>query len=28
MWGVDRRLEPIRGDPRWEEIRQRIGVPS
>jgi eukaryotic-like serine/threonine-protein kinase len=28
MWGVDRRLEPIRGDPRWEEIRQQIGVPS
>jgi tetratricopeptide (TPR) repeat protein len=28
MWGVDRRLEPIRGDPRWDRIRQRIGIPD
>jgi eukaryotic-like serine/threonine-protein kinase len=29
MWGVDRRLlDPSLGDPRWEEIRQRIGIPS
>ena len=28
MWGVDPRLELIRADPRWERIRQRIGVPS
>jgi tetratricopeptide (TPR) repeat protein len=28
MWGVDHRLEPIRADPRWEEMRQRIGIPN
>ena len=28
VWGVDRRLEPIRSDPRWERIRQRIGIPN
>jgi serine/threonine-protein kinase len=28
MWGVDRRWEPIRGDPRWKRIGQRIGIPS
>jgi Flp pilus assembly protein TadD len=28
MWGVDRRLEPIRSDPGWERIRQRIGIPN
>jgi eukaryotic-like serine/threonine-protein kinase len=28
MWGVDRRLDAIRGDPRWEQLRRRIGIPS
>jgi tetratricopeptide (TPR) repeat protein len=28
MWAVDRRLEPIRGDPRWERMRQRVGIPT
>jgi tetratricopeptide (TPR) repeat protein len=28
MWAVDRRLEPVRADPRWEEIRRRIGIPT
>jgi len=28
MWGVDHRLEPIWRDPRWERIRERIGIPS
>jgi tetratricopeptide (TPR) repeat protein len=28
LWGVDRRLEQIRSDSRWERIRQRIGVPN
>ncbi len=27
MWGVDRRLDSIRGDPRWDRIRERIGIP-
>ena len=25
-WGVDRRWESIRDDPRWKRIRQRIGI--
>jgi len=28
MWAVDRRLEPVRTEPRWEEVRQRIGIPN
>jgi serine/threonine-protein kinase len=27
-WGVDRRWKPIRADPRWRRIGQRIGIPS